>query len=163
MKQLTVIILLNWWDGVLRHFLHVVWGQTPARNSHLSTLLSCRCSHRCACVCVCLCVLLHSPLSPQMAAIRYTDADVEDINDEELEKALCVLAGSDPENCSYSRVRGKASCTAALTAPIALYPACCRLIWIPVVQFFFFFFFFKMRCCVSIASVCVAGMLWFSS
>lgn len=77
----------------------------------------------CVCVCLCLCVLLHSLLSPQMAANRDTDADVDDINDEELEKALCVLAGSDPENCSYSRVRERASCTAALTAPIALYPS----------------------------------------
>lgn len=25
-------------------------------------------------------------------------------NKEELEEVLCVLAGSDPENCSYSRV-----------------------------------------------------------
>lgn len=115
--------MLNWRDGVLRHFLHVVWAQTPARNNHLSTLLSCRCPHRCVCVCLCLCVLLHSLLSPQMAANRDTDADVDDINDEELEKALCLLAGSDPENCSYSRVRERASCTAALTAPIALYPS----------------------------------------
>lgn len=27
------------------------------------------------------------------------------VTDEELEQALCVLAGSDPENCSYSRVK----------------------------------------------------------
>ncbi|KAM6969392.1 putative E3 ubiquitin-protein ligase UBR7 [Tautogolabrus adspersus] len=40
-----------------------------------------------------------------MAANTDVDADSDDIfaNEEELEKALCVLAGSDPENCSYSR------------------------------------------------------------
>ncbi|XP_070835711.1 putative E3 ubiquitin-protein ligase UBR7 isoform X1 [Chaetodon trifascialis] len=38
-------------------------------------------------------------------AANKDDADVDDIlaNEEELVKALCVLAGSDPENCSYSR------------------------------------------------------------
>lgn len=43
------------------------------------------------------------------------DSDIDDIltSEEELEKALCVLAGSDPDNCSYSKV-GEASCTAAL-------------------------------------------------
>lgn len=40
-------------------------------------------------------------------AANKDDADIDDVfaNEEELEKALCVLAGSDPENCSYSRVR----------------------------------------------------------
>ncbi|XP_075963818.1 putative E3 ubiquitin-protein ligase UBR7 [Anarhichas minor] len=38
-------------------------------------------------------------------AANKADSDTDDIlsNEEELEKALCVLAGSDPENCSYSR------------------------------------------------------------
>uniref|UniRef100_A0A3B4H6W1 Putative E3 ubiquitin-protein ligase UBR7 n=1 Tax=Pundamilia nyererei TaxID=303518 RepID=A0A3B4H6W1_9CICH len=33
------------------------------------------------------------------------DSDIDDIltSEEELEKALCVLAGSDPDNCSYSK------------------------------------------------------------
>lgn len=46
-----------------------------------------------------------------MAADR-SDSDIDAIlvNEEDVEKALCVLAGSDPDNCSYSRVR-KASCT----------------------------------------------------
>ncbi|XP_036927212.1 putative E3 ubiquitin-protein ligase UBR7 [Acanthopagrus latus] len=66
-----------------------------------------------------------------MAAIRYTDADVEDINDEELEKALCVLAGSDPENCSYSRgyVKRQAvfacnTCTPSAAEPAGVCLAC---------------------------------------
>ncbi|XP_038575411.1 putative E3 ubiquitin-protein ligase UBR7 [Micropterus salmoides] len=38
-------------------------------------------------------------------AANKDDSDIDDIlaNEEELEKALCVLAGSDPEKCSYSR------------------------------------------------------------
>lgn len=43
------------------------------------------------------------------------DADDVVVNEEELEKVLCVLAGSDPENCSYSRVR-RAPGTASLQA-----------------------------------------------
>lgn len=41
-----------------------------------------------------------------MAAYK-EEADIGDIvaDEQELEMALCVLAGSDPENCSYSRVR----------------------------------------------------------
>lgn len=60
-------------------------------------------------------------------AAHKEDSDLDDIlaNEEELEKALCVLAGSDPENCSYSRVR-KASCAAALQpSPSSAY---CRLV-----------------------------------
>lgn len=47
-------------------------------------------------------------------AERENDVDIDDIGaDEELENALCVLAGSDLENCSYSQVR-RVSCTAAI-------------------------------------------------
>ncbi|KAM4542130.1 putative E3 ubiquitin-protein ligase UBR7 isoform 1-T1 [Odontesthes bonariensis] len=34
---------------------------------------------------------------------RNSEADGAPVTEEELEQALCVLAGSDPENCSYSR------------------------------------------------------------
>lgn len=46
-----------------------------------------------------------------MAANKDTADDLS--NEEDLEKALCVLAGSDPENCSYYRVR-EASRTASI-------------------------------------------------
>uniref|UniRef100_A0A3B4H9L5 Putative E3 ubiquitin-protein ligase UBR7 n=1 Tax=Pundamilia nyererei TaxID=303518 RepID=A0A3B4H9L5_9CICH len=44
------------------------------------------------------------PSLPRMAANK-GDSDIDDIltSEEELEKALCVLAGSDPDNCSYSK------------------------------------------------------------
>lgn len=42
-------------------------------------------------------------------AVHKDDVDFDWVaNKEELEEVLCVLAGSDPENCSYSRVsRGR--------------------------------------------------------
>lgn len=42
-------------------------------------------------------------------AVHKDDLDFDWVaNKEELEEVLCVLAGSDPENCSYSRVsRGR--------------------------------------------------------
>ncbi|XP_059209031.1 putative E3 ubiquitin-protein ligase UBR7 isoform X2 [Centropristis striata] len=61
------------------------------------------------------------------------DADIDDaaINEEELEKALCVLAGSDPENCSYSRgyVKRQAvfacnTCTPSAAEPAGVCLAC---------------------------------------
>uniref|UniRef100_A0A8P4JXK4 Putative E3 ubiquitin-protein ligase UBR7 n=1 Tax=Dicentrarchus labrax TaxID=13489 RepID=A0A8P4JXK4_DICLA len=61
------------------------------------------------------------------------DADIEDIlaNEEELERALCVLAGSDPENCSYSRgyVKRQAvfacnTCTPSAAEPAGICLAC---------------------------------------
>lgn len=60
-------------------------------------------------------------------AAQTEDASVEEVavSEEELERALCVLAGSDPDHCSYSRVR-EASCTASLQpAPLSAY---CRLV-----------------------------------
>lgn len=57
-----------------------------------------------------LCARFSSPYS--MAAHK-NNADVDDIVDAaDLQAAMCVLAASDPENCSYSRVRN-----AFLTAP----------------------------------------------
>ncbi|XP_041827490.1 putative E3 ubiquitin-protein ligase UBR7 [Melanotaenia boesemani] len=59
--------------------------------------------------------------------------DVEDelITEEELEQALCVLAGSDPENCSYSRgyVKRQAvfacnTCTPSSAEPAGVCLAC---------------------------------------
>ncbi|XP_073339539.1 putative E3 ubiquitin-protein ligase UBR7 [Pagrus major] len=59
------------------------------------------------------------------------DTDIDDINEEELEKALCVLAGSDPENCSYSRgyVKRQAvfacnTCTPSAAEPAGVCLAC---------------------------------------
>uniref|UniRef100_A0A3P9HH12 Putative E3 ubiquitin-protein ligase UBR7 n=1 Tax=Oryzias latipes TaxID=8090 RepID=A0A3P9HH12_ORYLA len=53
------------------------------------------------------------------------------VTDEELEQALCVLAGSDPENCSYSRgyVKRQAvfacnTCTPDATEPAGICLAC---------------------------------------
>ncbi|XP_041668133.1 putative E3 ubiquitin-protein ligase UBR7 [Cheilinus undulatus] len=66
-----------------------------------------------------------------MAADK-ADADTDDIfSNEELEKALCVLAGSDPENCSYSRgyVKRQAvfacyTCTPSAAEPAGVCLAC---------------------------------------
>uniref|UniRef100_UPI0037E7B9DF putative E3 ubiquitin-protein ligase UBR7 n=1 Tax=Semicossyphus pulcher TaxID=241346 RepID=UPI0037E7B9DF len=66
-------------------------------------------------------------------AANKDDADIDDIfaNEEELEKALCVLAGSDPENCSYSRgyVKRQAvfackTCTPSAAEPAGICLAC---------------------------------------
>ncbi|XP_037603024.1 putative E3 ubiquitin-protein ligase UBR7 [Sebastes umbrosus] len=68
-----------------------------------------------------------------MAASQEEPSDIDDIfsNQEELEKALCVLAGSDPENCSYSRgyVKRQAvfacnTCTPTAAEPAGLCLAC---------------------------------------
>uniref|UniRef100_A0A3Q3X049 Putative E3 ubiquitin-protein ligase UBR7 n=1 Tax=Mola mola TaxID=94237 RepID=A0A3Q3X049_MOLML len=69
--------------------------------------------------------------STRMAA-RENDADVDDIvADEELENALCVLAGSDLENCSYSQgyVKRQAvfacnTCTPSAAEPAGICLAC---------------------------------------
>lgn len=51
-------------------------------------------------------------------AAHKDNADIaESVDAADLQAAVCVLAGSDPENCSYSRVR-KAFWTAASTAAI---------------------------------------------
>lgn len=85
------------------------------------------CQHCCAAqIGLSLCVQFALSLFPRMAAQR-DDSVLDDVvaSEEELEKALCVLAGSDPDNCSYSRVR-KASCTASLQpSPLSAY---CRFI-----------------------------------
>lgn len=57
---------------------------------------------------------------PSMAANK-EDCEPDDfLPDEEELAALCVLAGSDPENCSYSRVRG-ASCSASLQPSFVIF------------------------------------------
>ncbi|XP_068582407.1 putative E3 ubiquitin-protein ligase UBR7 [Cebidichthys violaceus] len=60
-------------------------------------------------------------------AANKEDSDTDDIlsNEEELEKALCVLAGSDPENCSYSRgyVKRQAVFACSTCTPNAAEPA----------------------------------------
>ncbi|KAL7380187.1 hypothetical protein ABVT39_013343 [Epinephelus coioides] len=66
-------------------------------------------------------------------AAHKEDSDPDDIlaSEEELEKALCVLAGSDPENCSYSRgyVKRQAvfacnTCTPSAAEPAGVCLAC---------------------------------------
>ncbi|GAA6213586.1 putative E3 ubiquitin-protein ligase UBR7 [Lates japonicus] len=66
-------------------------------------------------------------------AANKEDPDLDEIlaNEEELEKALCVLAGSDPENCSYSRgyVKRQAvfacnTCTPNAAEPAGICLAC---------------------------------------
>ncbi|XP_039643049.1 putative E3 ubiquitin-protein ligase UBR7 isoform X1 [Perca fluviatilis] len=71
----------------------------------------------------------HSP-DFTMAANK-EDSDDIFANEEELEKALCVLAGSDPENCSYSRgyVKRQAvfacnTCTPSAAEPAGVCLAC---------------------------------------
>ncbi|KAK2826070.1 hypothetical protein Q5P01_020284 [Channa striata] len=66
-----------------------------------------------------------------MAAQRDSDLDDSVANEEELEKALCVLAGSDPEHCSYSRgyVKRQAvfacnTCTPSDAEPAGICLAC---------------------------------------
>ncbi|XP_074547724.1 putative E3 ubiquitin-protein ligase UBR7 [Halichoeres trimaculatus] len=66
-------------------------------------------------------------------ATNKDDADTDDIfaSEEELERALCVLAGSDPENCSYFRgyVKRQAvfacnTCTPTAAEPAGICLAC---------------------------------------
>lgn len=66
-------------------------------------------------------------------AANKNDSDSDDIpaNAEELERALCVLAGSDPENCSYSRGYAKRqavfacnTCTPNAAEPAGVCLAC---------------------------------------
>ncbi|XP_035465252.2 putative E3 ubiquitin-protein ligase UBR7 [Scophthalmus maximus] len=66
-------------------------------------------------------------------AAHKEEAELGDIvdNEEELEQALCVLAGSDPENCSYSRgyVKRQAvfacnTCTPGAAEPAGICLAC---------------------------------------
>ncbi|KAI3367725.1 hypothetical protein L3Q82_026568 [Scortum barcoo] len=66
----------------------------------------------------------------RMASDR-EDAEECVLSEEELEKALCVLAGSDPENCSYSRgyVKRQAvfacnTCTPSAAEPAGICLAC---------------------------------------
>ncbi|CAJ1073684.1 putative E3 ubiquitin-protein ligase UBR7 [Xyrichtys novacula] len=68
-----------------------------------------------------------------MAANNHNGAEIDEIlaNKEELEEALCVLAGSDPENCSYSRgyVKRQAvfacnTCTPSTSEPAGICLAC---------------------------------------
>lgn len=80
-------------------------SQTPARNSRKSTHFSRK--HR-------RCRLAQFFVSTRgiITTMAVHKDDVVDFdwlaNKEELEEVLCVLAGSDPENCSYSRVsRGR--------------------------------------------------------
>uniref|UniRef100_A0A8D2ZLX8 Putative E3 ubiquitin-protein ligase UBR7 n=1 Tax=Scophthalmus maximus TaxID=52904 RepID=A0A8D2ZLX8_SCOMX len=77
-------------------------------------------------------VFLHFTLLARMAAHK-EEAELGDIvdNEEELEQALCVLAGSDPENCSYSRgyVKRQAvfacnTCTPGAAEPAGICLAC---------------------------------------
>ncbi|XP_071354876.1 putative E3 ubiquitin-protein ligase UBR7 [Trachinotus anak] len=65
------------------------------------------------------------------ANIEQPDPDDFLADEEELEKALCVLAGSDPENCSYSRgyVKRQAvfacnTCTPSAAEPAGICLAC---------------------------------------
>ncbi|XP_026209738.1 putative E3 ubiquitin-protein ligase UBR7 [Anabas testudineus] len=62
---------------------------------------------------------------------RESDLDEVPVSEEELEKALCVLAGSDPDNCSYSRgyVKRQAvfacnTCTPSAAEPAGICLAC---------------------------------------
>uniref|UniRef100_A0A8C3G0C7 Ubiquitin protein ligase E3 component n-recognin 7 n=1 Tax=Cyclopterus lumpus TaxID=8103 RepID=A0A8C3G0C7_CYCLU len=66
-------------------------------------------------------------------AANINDSDTDDIpsSAEELERALCVLAGSDPENCSYSRGYAKRqavfacnTCTPNVAEPAGVCLAC---------------------------------------
>ncbi|XP_070776926.1 putative E3 ubiquitin-protein ligase UBR7 [Enoplosus armatus] len=66
-------------------------------------------------------------------AANKDEADTDDVlvSEEELEKALCVLAGSDPEKCSYSRgyVKRQAvfacnTCTPSAAEPAGICLAC---------------------------------------
>ncbi|XP_070698118.1 putative E3 ubiquitin-protein ligase UBR7 [Pempheris klunzingeri] len=66
-------------------------------------------------------------------AANKSDADFDDFlaSEEDLESALCVLAGSDPENCSYSRgyVKRQAvfacnTCTPSAAEPAGICLAC---------------------------------------
>ncbi|RVE57246.1 hypothetical protein OJAV_G00214090 [Oryzias javanicus] len=69
---------------------------------------------------------------PRSMASNHPDSQEDDsLTDEELEHALCVLAGSDPENCSYSRgyVKRQAvfacnTCTPDATEPAGICLAC---------------------------------------
>lgn len=83
-------------------------------------------------------------------AANKEDADIDDIlsNEEELEKALCVLAGSDPENCSYSRVRN-APCTASLQ-PSSFSVRLVAFVQVQVLQFL------DVVMCVHCDCVCVS-------
>lgn len=71
-----------------------------------------------------VCLSLSAVIFTIRMATNKDDADIEDIfaNEEELERALCVLAGSDPENCSYFRVR-IAPCTVSPPCSLYIYPA----------------------------------------
>lgn len=93
--------------SLLRHFLHVTSAKIPA--SRLQTLPFVLQSV--------LCAPFSSPYSTQMAA-HEENAEVDEALDAaDLQAAMCVLAGSDPENCSYSLVRN-AFGTAPFTAAI---------------------------------------------
>lgn len=81
----------------------VLRSQTPARKSRKSTQFSRK--HRRCSPAASLCVLLAVILKNKTMALHKDDLDFDWVaNKEELEEVLCVLAGSDPENCSYSRV-----------------------------------------------------------
>lgn len=77
----------------------------PARNSRKSTLFS-RKHRRCR---LAPFFVYTRGIITRMAAQKDNVVDFDWVaNKEELEEVLCVLAGSDPENCSYSRVsRGR--------------------------------------------------------
>lgn len=88
--------------SVLRHFLHVVWANLPPETAVCQYCCS---AHASVGIFACVFVSCY-PCIARMATCK-DGADIDDTltNEEELDKALCVLAGSDPENCSYSRVR----------------------------------------------------------
>lgn len=84
-----------------RHFLHVVLAQIRARNRRLPTVssscwLTVFVGHSSCCV------ISNRMAENEANSVLNTETDP---CAEDLEEALCVLRGSDPENCSYSRVR----------------------------------------------------------
>lgn len=90
--------------SLLRHFLHVTSAEIPAsRLQALPFVLQ-----------LFLCAPSSSPYPTQMAAHRETEEADVSVDAADLQAAMCVLAGSDPENCSYSLVRN-----AFRTAPSA--------------------------------------------
>lgn len=108
-RQVRVIFFrfLRSLASLLRHFLHVTSAEIPAsRLQALAFVLQ-----------LLLCAPFSSPYSAQMAAPK-EKAEVDDAVDAaDLQAAMCVLAGSDPENCSYSLVRNAfrtATSTAAM-------------------------------------------------
>lgn len=87
--------------SLLRHFLHVTSAEIPAsRLQSLPFVLQ-----------LLLCAPSSSPYPTQMAAHKETTEADGAVDAADLQAAMCVLAGSDPENCSYSLVRNAFHCS----------------------------------------------------